>query len=230
MQTSTNHLRTPRRRSTLFAFALTAWTVCAGFGLWAVSGYGFTTVPDATTRVPREWPVNSTIERIAARPTLLVFLHPLCPCSRATISELERLVVATPPAELPAIRVVVAAPADADDRWWSSPLVVRASQLPNSILVRDVDGQEAARFGVRVSGTTLLFDRAGARTYAGGVTIARGHAGDSAGLAAVAQLLHNPAADVVAVPPFGCELVLPASATTCHPTTSLVPSAEGDRR
>lgn len=230
MQTSPRHPRNPCPRPALLAVALIAWTGCAGFGWWAASDYSFATVADATASVPREWPADSTIERVAARPMLLVFLHPLCPCSRATISQLERLVVTTPPAELPTIHIVASAPADAGERWWASPLVIRACQLPNSSLVRDVDGQEAARFGARLSGTTVLFDRTGAMSYAGGVTISRGHDGESAGLAAVARLLRDPAAHAVAVPPFGCELVLPANATTCSRTTSLAPNAEGDRR
>lgn len=230
MQLSTRHFRIPQRHSPLLAAALIAWTGGAVLAWWALSAYGFATVADATSDVPRVWPAASTIERVSDRPMLLVFLHPRCPCSRATLLELERLAMTTPSMEMPAIRIVASAPVGADDQWWASPLVVRARQLPGASLVRDVDGQEADRFGARVSGTTLLFNQTGGMIYAGGVTIGRGHEGASAGLAAVARLLHDPASPAVAVPPFGCELVRQAGATTCQATTSLVPNAEGDRR
>ena len=230
MQPSTFHLRTPSPRSALLAAALIAWTGCVGLGWWAAADYGFATVADATSAVPGEWPSDSMIERAVDGPTLLVFLHPRCPCSQATISELERLVAATPAVELPAIRIVASAPAGAGDEWWASPLVARACQLPGAHLVRDADGQEANRFGARVSGTTLLFNQTGALIYAGGVTIGRGHEGASTGLAAVARLLRNPSSREIAVPPFGCELVRQAGVTTCQAAMSSFPTAEGDRR
>lgn len=230
MQTSTRHLRNSRSRSALLTAALIVWAGCAGFGWWAASEYSFATDADAVSTVPTEWPVDSAIERSATRPTLLVFLHPRCPCSRATISELERLIALTPPGEWPAIRIIASAPVGADDQWWSSPLVARACQLPGAHLVRDVDGQESDRFGARVSGTTLLFNRTGRMIYAGGVTMGRGHEGANRGLDAVARLLRDPSSLEPAIPPFGCDLVRQAAATTCQTAPSFAGAAEGDRR
>src|SRR6478672_6772348 len=34
------------------------------------------------------WPAESHVQRAHARPTMLVFVHPHCPCSRATVAEL----------------------------------------------------------------------------------------------------------------------------------------------
>jgi hypothetical protein len=123
------------------------------------------------------------------------------------VGELERLPVLVPSDALPDVCVVAAAPRSTGDQWWSSPFLERAARLPNAHLVRDPGGVETALFGVRVSGTVLLFDSAGNRLYAGGVTMARGHAGDNAGLQAVTDLLVDHGADVPSIPPFGCEMV-----------------------
>ncbi|HTN03085.1 MAG TPA: hypothetical protein VL132_14455, partial [Planctomycetaceae bacterium] len=49
----------------------------------------------STPAVPREfavrWPADSQLPRVPGRPMVVVFLHPRCPCSRATLEELSRL-------------------------------------------------------------------------------------------------------------------------------------------
>jgi hypothetical protein len=199
------------------AAALIVWIAVAVAGWYGISAYGFKGDPQATTGIVRHWPADSTIARMTGRPTLVLFLHPKCPCSRATVAELERLPVLVPSDALPDICVVAAAPRSTGDLWWSSPFLERAARLPNAHLVRDPGGVETELFGVRISGTVLLFDPAGNRLYAGGVTMSRGHAGDNVGLQAVTDLLVDHDADVSSIPPLGCAMVRenqqPASAT-----------------
>ena len=52
-------------------------------------------------------------------------------------------------------------------------------------MLRDDDGAEARRFGAETSGQTLLYDARGALAFSGGITGARGHAGDNAGRASL---------------------------------------------
>src|SRR5262245_40276558 len=40
---------------------------------------------------PSEWPAKSSLAHSHARPTLLLFVHPRCECSRASMVELDRL-------------------------------------------------------------------------------------------------------------------------------------------
>lgn len=199
------------------ATALIVWIAIAVAGWYGISAYGFQGDPQATTGIVSQWPVDSTIVCLTDRPTLALFLHPKCPCSRATVGELERLPVLVPSDALPDICVVAAAPRSTGDQWRESPFLDRVARLPNARIVRDPGGVETALFGVRVSGTVLLFDPAGNRLYAGGVTMARGHAGDNVGLQAVTDLLIDSDADVSSIPPLGCVMVRenrePASAT-----------------
>lgn len=201
----------PTRSNNRLAWPLTAalvvWVAIAMAGWYCISAYGFSGDQEAIANAPQLWPAESTIVRTERRPTLLLFLHPKCPCSQVTVGELERLPVLVPNSALPNICVVAAAPRSIGDLWWSSSFLTRAARLPNAHLVRDPGGVETAIFGARVSGTVLLFDPAGNRLYAGGVTMARGHAGDNAGLQAVTDLLVDHRAVVSTIPPFGCELV-----------------------
>jgi hypothetical protein len=209
--------RTSDRLSWPLAAAIIVWIAVAVAGWYGISAYSFKSDPQATADIVLRWPADSTIARLTDRPTLVFFLHPKCPCSRATVAELERLPMLVSSDELPDVCVVAAAPRSTGDLWWSSPFLSRAARLPNARLVRDLGGVETDLFGARVSGTVLLFDPAGNRLYAGGVTMARGHTGDNVGLQAVTDLLIDSDAEVSSIPPLGCAMVRenrqPASAT-----------------
>src|SRR5690606_34507323 len=98
------------------------------------------------------------------------------------------------------------APRTAENSWRSTPLLARAAKLPNAKVLHDAGGVESARFDARVSGTVLLFDDRGDRLYAGGVTMARGHDGDNAGIQAVTDLLIDRTAPNEPIPPLGCRV------------------------
>lgn len=207
MSESTSPTRTSDRLSWPLAAALIVWIAIAVAGWYGISAYGFSGDPQATTDIVSQWPAESTIARMTGRPTLVLFLHPKCPCSRATVAELERLPVLVPGEALPDVCVVAAAPRSIGDLWWATPFLERAARLPNAHLVRDSGGVETALFGARISGTVLLFDSAGNRLYVGGVTMSRGHAGDNVGLQAVTDLLVDHDANVSSIPPLGCAMV-----------------------
>jgi len=72
--------------------------------------------------------------------------------------------------------------------------------------LRDDDGLEATRFGVITSGQTVLYDPSGALLFSGGITGARGHAGDNAGRASLVSLLNQGKTDLSSTSVFGCPL------------------------
>jgi hypothetical protein len=203
----TPQTRASDRLSWPLGAALVVWIALAVAGWYGISAYGFKGDPQATTAIVPQWPAESAIARMTDRPTLVLFLHPKCPCSRATVAELERLPVLVPGHSLPDICIVASAPRALGDLWWSTPFLERAAGLPNARLVRDSGGVETTLFGARISGTVLLFDSDGNRLYAGGVTMSRGHAGDNVGLQAVTGLLVDHDANVSSIPPLGCEMV-----------------------
>lgn len=185
------------------------WTVGV-VAVWTwTTRYEFTTHADEDLTTGRRWPDDSRLALAVDRPTLLFFLHPYCPCSRASLGELERLVAGgrLAPEHRPSTRIVVSLPAEADRSWRESDTVRRAAALPDAELVWDVDGQESRRFGAVTSGSVRLFEPSGELRFAGGITPSRGHEGSNSGSTQLAELL-GPEGDRTwgSSPVFGCRL------------------------
>jgi hypothetical protein len=180
-------------------------------GWLAVQRYDFAVNTPLAHGVVDHWPTDSTIQRHEGRPTLVLFIHPRCPCTRATLAELERMLSTTNGPEIVADTVVVSTvPAGSDDAWLETDVVARAKLLPGVRFVVDPDGHEAARFGATTSGTAIVFDAEGNRQYAGGATASRGHEGDNLGRAMIADALRGQTVAHRDLPAFGCRLCLPA--------------------
>lgn len=190
---------------------LARWWPLAATGLWLVSaGAGmavlvdYATSPGDPAQAPPRWPKASMLPAPSGRPALVMAVHPRCPCTRASLNELARILARCPGCA--DVYVLVGRPAGAPDAWWKTDLWDGAGALPGVVVVADDAGSEAGRFGARVSGTTLVYDAGGRLAWSGGITSARGHEGDSAGGAAVSAILAGGVAPRAAVPVFGCAL------------------------
>jgi hypothetical protein len=201
--------REARRRAIACCAGL--WLIAAAAGLGALASYAAR--PGGADPSPLTWPSASSIQRQPGHWTLLLFLHPRCPCSRATLAELERLQAKT--GERLDIQLAFLAPADNDSGFVDSDLWRRARALPDVIPVRDPGGRECRRFGARTSGEALLYDPAGRLAYRGGITPARGHEGDNAGSDAILHLVNRNTltlpAEAISGPAFGCPLQSPTA-------------------
>src|SRR5262245_25582564 len=67
-----------------------SWLLAVGLGLWALVDYQMT--PGAVSELPQRWPAGSALPLDPENPTLVMFVHPHCPCSRASLHELQVLV------------------------------------------------------------------------------------------------------------------------------------------
>ena len=101
------HFRKWLRLPPLASAALVLWVLAVGAGWAALARYEFQVVDHVST-VAAHWP-EGLIERSTDRPTLVVCLHPKCPCSQATLSELERLLARPAVAATRPVVVVVLA-------------------------------------------------------------------------------------------------------------------------
>ena len=154
------------------------------------------------------WPGDTGLTRDANSMTLLMVLHPHCPCSRASIGELAEL-MAHSQKRLQAW-VMFVRPGAYDDDWAKTDLWRSAAAIPGVKAIVD-DGREARRFGAETSGETLLYDARGKLMFAGGITGARGHYGDNAGLSAVIDLVGKPDSLRTAKSAvYGCPLFAPS--------------------
>jgi hypothetical protein len=156
------------------------------------------------------------LARSANRKTLVMFAHPQCPCTRASIGELALLMARCGNA-LDAY-VVFFKPDGVADDWTRTGTVGEAERIPGVKVVFDKSGREAELFGAATSGQTDFFDTDGRLLFSGGITAARGHAGDNAGRDAIIEWTSTGAADRTRTPVFGC-----AIAETPRATTNLTP-------
>jgi len=164
----------------------------------------YSNTPGRGGQTPISWPKGSQIPTDSNRPTLVMFAHPHCPCTRASLGELERL-LARVPGRLRA-QVIFLKPAGTATDWEKTDLWRKASSIPGVSVGTDNAGSEARRFHAETSGQTLLYDPAGHLRFQGGITFARGHAGDNAGRTALEELLREGHSNQVKTPVFGCSL------------------------
>jgi hypothetical protein len=149
--------------------------VCVG-GLVLLWRYKAT--PAASGAAPARWPAGSAIPRTPGESSLVMLVHPRCPCSRASLSELNQVMNRAPDVSATLLFVL---PDGVDEAWAHGESWERAHQIPRTRVLLDRGGAEARRFRVATSGHTLLYDAGGALLFSGGVTGARGHEGDNAG-------------------------------------------------
>jgi hypothetical protein len=189
------------RRTALWVLA-GAWLLVAIVGVTVVARADAT--PGESSGVAR-WPSSSHLSRSKNHATLLVFVHPQCPCSVATIAELERL-VAHASGRLD-VEVVVFLPADDPVGWRETALVERAQAIPGVHVVFDLGGREGALFAATTSGQVLLFEPGGETVFRGGITAARGHEGDNEGRSAIESIAAGRTPLLRDTHVFGCELL-----------------------
>lgn len=184
------------------AAAVLVWTTAVVGGLAYLWAYAAAAGDDGAP--PDRWPTGSSLAAASERPTLLVFAHPRCPCTRATIGELAKL-MAHCQGRVDA-RVVFVTPRDAADNWRTTDLWDAAREIPGVEDFDDDGGVEAARFSVATSGHALLYGADGRLLYSGGLTAARGHAGDNPGCEAIESMITQTEPASHHAPVFGCEL------------------------
>lgn len=199
-----------RRRTLVIALGLFSSVGTLG-GFMALMA--FDDSPGVAAGAPVRWPANSSLPFEPNRPLLLVFIHPLCSCTSATVAELSTLWNLPEGIRMPQTVFVAVEPADSGDH----PLSGRAawfgkvSMLPGAKIVRDAGGVEARRFHADTSGYVLLYGGKGALLFQGGVTGSRGHEGDNLGLAQLRTALSaqgpvSASARARTSPVFGCSL------------------------
>jgi|SRR6185312_8725067 len=160
--------------------ALVAFSVSATFALL----YGVTAFnesPGGAGIAAQHWPAASALARHGNEAELLVFTHPLCSCTNATIAELARFQQRLQGIKAPAMTFVVYRPKESRG-WEGKSLLSKMAELPGARLFWDDGGREADRFGAVTSGDVFLYNPSGELVFHGGVTASRGHEGDNYGL------------------------------------------------
>jgi hypothetical protein len=188
------------RRMWSGAFAIWLCGVSAG----ALLMTRFSGIPGPDTNAPAHWPAQSAIVLSRTNSTLVMFAHPHCTCTEASVSELERLMARTQ-GQINA-HVLFLKPAELPANWTDTALWRRASGIPGVTVHIDTEGAEARRFGSAMSGETMVYGADGHLVFHGGITISRGHEGDNHGLSAIVALSKTHPVRIAQTPVFGCSL------------------------
>ncbi len=164
---------------------------------------------------PPAWPAQSQVAAPSTLPRLIMILHPKCPCSRASVEELSKLMTRCQ-GKLTA-SVLMIRPNGVPDGWEETDLWRSAAAIPGVTVTVDMGTDEAKRFGAATSGQTFLYSPTGELLFAGGITESRGHIGDNAGSASIIALLSTEASrhnNPAKTPVYGCPLF--GDATSCQ--------------
>ncbi|MFZ4576589.1 MAG: hypothetical protein ACOYN0_19570 [Phycisphaerales bacterium] len=178
-----------------------------------------------------DWPAACGLSLATDRPTAVVFVHPRCPCTSATIKNLALGMTDSSSGMLRPLSVIVvlSGPAATGD---DGGFLERFSRLGSPSVVNDPAGAIAARFGAATSGHVVLCGADGKVRFSGGVTSGRGHEGWCGALDSLGRVLGDAAGARVGdrpetTPVYGCPLfdggacTAPASrAMTTNPDSS----------
>jgi hypothetical protein len=182
------------------------WLLAVGFGLLTLLRYSYS--PGEVGVAPNRWPGQSKPRFVGRKPNLIMFLHPKCPCSRASVREFEEIVARC--RDLVHGQIVFVQPKGVSAEWVKTDLWDAATAIRGVTVSIDLSGRSAQRFGARTSGHTFLFDSNRELVFSGGITASRGHEGDSTGRSSVVEFLrtdgrgHN---EQTLFPVFGCPLL-----------------------
>lgn len=183
-------------------YIVSAWAAALLVGGYLFTGYSL----DAQTslRAVEHWPASSRLPVYDNEFHAVIFVHPKCVCSRSTLVELKRALGRSK--TVPNISCVFYCPADHDPKWAQDELWELAQGVQKSARIIDLDGEEAKKFGVQISGHVMLFGRSNEQIYSGGITSARGHEGDNLGGMMLSAFLDGENPSGIQPPPFGCRL------------------------
>lgn len=189
-------------RKVLLPIVIVIWLVAIGVGLRFV--FAYENSPGTISEVPQTWPRDSRLQHSPDLPTLVMMVHPHCPSSPASLSELS-LLLAEVQGKVDA-SVLFVRPLGVPPNWEITELWETVARMPGVNLSADNDGVEARRFGSSTSGQVMLYNTQGELIFSGGITTSRGHAGENNGRNAIVALLTQGQATTDKPPVFGCPL------------------------
>ena len=196
---------------TLFPIAIVLWLAFLATGFYWLMVYEST--PGQAAANLKKWPQESSITPATNLPTLLMFVHPQCPCSRASIAELTTIMTRVQ-GQVDA-HVLFIKPTEFGIDWEKSDIWYSVIAIPGVKVSVDINGTEAKKFGSKSSGQTFLFAPNGNLLFNGGITASRGHIGDNEGQQAVVSLIQQGTSINTVTAVFGCDLSIADKPKDC---------------
>ena len=193
-----------------------AWMCAVATGLGLLTDYS--AQPGEIGESPKTWPTESPISRNKDGFTVLIAVHPRCPCTRATVDELEGVLAKSETA--PRTIALIFEPLDEDsidtnEEFSRTSISAKLSKLPGVELIADPGSLIAQSFGAMTSGHTLVYSPDGSLVYSGGLTPTRAHTGPNTGSSTLTSLFNGDQPIAQLAPVYGCPLCPNASDTAC---------------
>lgn len=203
---------TNRSKSVGIAVLVMLWVTLVMAGLWGLEAYKASAPETSAVSLQAVYPEFQAASDRAGLPRLVMFLHPQCPCSRASLVELREILARCPSTEA---EIVLVKPPGTPPGWDDTAVVREAQSLPRTKRTQD-NGTLAQRLGAETSGHLLLVNAKGKVLFSGGITRSRGHVGDSEGRRTVLALLQGDASAAQTTPVFGCPLLSENACEACN--------------
>jgi hypothetical protein len=137
--------------------------------------------------------------------------HPNCPCTRASIAELE-IIMSNLHGRVAAF-VLFSKPGANETEIQNSDLWKTAASIPGVRPAFDNQAAETSRFDAEVSGQTMLYNPQGDLVFSGGLTSTRGNQGANEGADTIIRIVRSGATQLHGAPVFGCALRNPNAAS-----------------
>jgi hypothetical protein len=147
--------------------------------------------------------------------SVLFFVHPKCPCTRASAEALDRLLTQAGIRQPGAVQAHLFMPKGAEKAWGQTVLVDRLERIPAVSVTFDEEAATATSYDVTTSGHLLIY-RSGKLVFSGGITPARAHEGNCDATDAALAALTGSGSFEGRWPVFGCPIRVPSCTTHCE--------------
>lgn len=194
------------RRKALDYTLISIWLAAIFLGLQALWRYEKTAAA-TNPEFERQWPRGCRLSLKEGK-TLMVFVHPKCPCTKAGLREL----ISLSQKERLDGYICAVVPADAPTDWLDDEFCRECKKIYGLQLLSDSKGQISKEFAASCSGEIFLFDKTGTLKFHGGINLARGHEGANDGLSSLQLALKGNEA-LESYPVYGCALLSSSEAS-----------------
>ncbi|PHQ33863.1 thioredoxin domain-containing protein [Rhodopirellula bahusiensis] len=180
---------------------------CVLVGLFfALIAYG--TTPGESDLPPGVAPFRNVSGFLNASSTteweIVMAVHPKCPCTVASVNELNRLLDKVD--DNVRCRFLVFHPVNSTPDWMNGKISSRLACIPRSVIQADEGGETAFELGMKTSGAVIVFDPRGKSRFHGGITVSRNHEGDNLGVRSISMLIQGKTPPLTTTPVYGCSL------------------------
>lgn len=160
--------------------------------------------PGPIGMIHTKWPGQSVQPPDRYRYSLMIFLHPKCQCTVATLTQLAEILRENP--KKFSAYIYFFHPEKTEKQWAYTDLWNQAAQMPDAQVFSDQGGYMARQFGAETSGQAFVYNPDGDLMFSGGITESRGHIGPNPGQREIASIVASRLPSTQFTKAFGCGL------------------------